>query len=48
MDVLKGCYVAGWPDCGRTASLVFAEPGTYKYDVEFKPGGKTSGAIVVK
>jgi hypothetical protein len=48
MDVPKGCYVAGWLGYGQTASLVFTEPGTYKYDVEFKVGGKTSGTIVVK
>lgn len=48
MDVPSGCYIAGAFAYGQTASLVFTEPGTYKYDIEFKVGGKTSGTIVVK
>jgi len=48
MDASKGCYLAGWMSYGQTASLIFAEPGTYKYEVEFKVGGKNAGTIVVK
>jgi hypothetical protein len=48
MDVPKGCYVAGSLSYGETASLMFPNPGTYNYDVEFKVGGKTSATIIVK
>lgn len=48
MDVPSGCYLAGWMSYGQTSSLVFAEPGTYKYEVQFKVGGKNTGTIVVK
>ena len=48
MDVPKGCYIASWLGYGETASLVFTQPGTYSYDVEFKVGGKNSGTIIVK
>lgn len=48
MDVPKGCYIAGWVGYGDTVSLVFTQPGTYSYDVEFKVGGKNKGTIVVK
>jgi plastocyanin len=48
MDVPSGCYLAGWMSYGQTASLLFAEPGTYKYEVQFRVGGKNSGTIVVK
>ncbi len=48
MDVPKGCYIAGWLKYGETVSLVFTQPGTYSYDVEFKVGGKNKGTIVVK
>jgi plastocyanin len=48
MDVPSGCYVAGWMNYGQTASLMFTEPGTYAYQVDFKVGGNTSGTIVVK
>ena len=48
MDASKGCYLAGWMSYGQTASLMFAEPGTYKYEAEFKVGGKNTGTIVVK
>ncbi len=48
MDAPSACYIAGLMTYGQTASLVFQEPGTYNYEVEFKVGGKNSGAIVVK
>lgn len=48
MDVPSGCYLAGWMSYGQTASLMFAEPGTYKYEVQFKVGGKSTGTIIVK
>ncbi|MGO8990161.1 MAG: hypothetical protein ACLQGU_03695 [bacterium] len=48
MDVPKGCYIAGWVGYGDTVSLVFTQPGTYSYDVEFKVGGKNRGTIIVK
>lgn len=52
MDVSSGCFVGGWLSRGETASLVFAETGTYKYDIEFRFGkevrSKTSGTIIVK
>ncbi len=48
MDVPSGCYMAGIMGYGQTASLVFQEPGTYNYEVEFKVGGKNQGTIVVK
>jgi plastocyanin len=48
MDVPTGCYLAGWMSYGQTASLVFAEPGSYNYEVQFKSGGKNTGTIVVK
>jgi hypothetical protein len=48
MDVPSGCYLAEWLSYGQTASLVFAEPGTYNYEVQFKVGGKNTGTIVVK
>ena len=48
MDVPSGCYLAGWMSYGQTSSLIFAEPGTYKYEVQFKVGGKNTGTVVVK
>jgi hypothetical protein len=48
MDAPSGCYIAGYLGYGQTSSLVFQEPGNYNYEVEFKVGGKTSGAVVVK
>jgi plastocyanin len=48
MDVPSGCYIAGWISYGQTASLLFVEPGTYNYEVQFKVGGKNTGTIVVK
>ncbi len=48
MDVPSGCYLGGWLSYGQTASLLFAEPGTYNYEVQFKVGEKNTGAIVVK
>jgi plastocyanin len=48
MDYPTGCYVAGWFSYGQTASLMFTEPGTYNYEVQFKTGGKIGGAIIVK
>jgi hypothetical protein len=48
MDIPTGCYIGGWLSYGQTASLVFAEPGTYSYEVQFKVGGKNSGTIIVK
>jgi hypothetical protein len=48
MDVPTGCYLAGWMSYGQTASLLFAEPGTYNYEVQFKVGGKSTGTIMVK
>lgn len=47
-DVPTGCYIAGWLGYGETASLMFAEPGTYNYEEQFKEGGKNTGKIVVK
>ncbi len=48
MDVPTGCYLAGWLSYGQTASLVFAEPGTYDYEVQFKVGGANRGTIIVE
>jgi len=48
MDVSKGCYITGWLSYGQTSSLMFAEPGTYTYELAFKVGGKNTGTIVVK
>jgi plastocyanin len=48
MDVPIGCYIAGYLGYGQTSSLLFQEPGTYNYEVEFKAGGKMSGVVVVK
>jgi plastocyanin len=48
MDASKGCYVAGWLGRGQTASLMFSDPGTYDYQVDFKVGGNIKGTIVVK
>lgn len=48
MDVPSGCYIASWLSYGQTASLVFTEVGTYKYEIQFKVGGKNSGTIIVK
>lgn len=48
MDAPSGCYLGGWLSYGQTASLIFQEPGTYSYEVEFKVGGKNRGTIVVK
>jgi hypothetical protein len=48
MDYPTGCYVAGWFSYGQTASLMFTEPGTYNYEVQFKTGGKIGGTIIVK
>lgn len=48
MDIPSGCYIGGWLSYGQVSSLVFAEPGTYNYEVQFKVGGKNSGTIVVK
>jgi plastocyanin len=47
-DVPSGCYVAGWLGYGQTASLMFTEPGTYIYEIQYKVGGKNSGTIIVK
>ncbi len=48
MDYPSGCYVAGWFSYGQTASLMFTDPGTYNYEVQFKAGGKINGTIIVK
>ncbi len=48
MDVPSGCYIAGWLGYGETASLMFTEPGTYDYNVNFKVGGNIQGTIVVQ
>ena len=48
MDYPSGCYVAGSFNYGQTASLMFTEPGTYNYEVQFKAGGQISGTIIVK
>jgi plastocyanin len=48
MDVPSGCYIGGWLSYGQTISLVFAEPGTYSYEIQYKVGGKNSGTIIVK
>ncbi len=48
MDYPSGCYVAGSFSYGQTASLMFAEQGTYNYEVQFKEGGKINGTIIVK
>jgi|GEM_PF-614365 len=48
MDASSGCYVAGWLGFGETSSLMFTEPGTYNYEVQFKVGGKDSGTIIVE
>jgi plastocyanin len=48
MDVPSGCYIAGWISYGQTASLMFTEPGTYNYEVDFNVGGNTSGTIIVE
>jgi plastocyanin len=48
MDYPSGCYVAGSFNYGQTASLMFTEPGTYNYEVQFKEGGKIGGTVIVK
>jgi plastocyanin len=48
LDVPSGCFIAGAMGYGQVASLIFTEPGTYKYEIEFKAGGKNSGAVIVK
>ncbi len=48
MDVPSGCYIAGWLGYGETASLMFSQPGTYEYQVNFKVGGNTSGTVIVE
>jgi plastocyanin len=41
----KGCYVTDYLDYGRTSSLVFDQAGTFKYEVEFKPGTEFKAGI---
>jgi plastocyanin len=48
MDVSKACYITGWLSYGQTASLMFTDPGTYDYQVDFKVGGNNKGTITVK
>ena len=48
MDVSKGCYITGWLSYGQTSSLMFTDPGTYDYQVDFKVGGNVKGTIIVK
>jgi hypothetical protein len=48
MDVPSGCYIAGALTYAQSASLMFAEPGTYSYAIQFKVGRKSTGTIVVK
>lgn len=48
MDSSSWCYVAGWLGFGETSSLMFVEPGTYDYTVQFKAGGENSGKIIVQ
>ena len=44
----NGCYATGWLQRGTTVSLVFTEPGTYEYQVEWESGKVTeTGRIVV-
>ena len=53
-----GCYLTDYLAFGETSSLVFAEPGAYRYEVEFRKSGgglygaggttKISGSILVK
>lgn len=36
----RGCYVTDYLDFGTTSSLVFDQAGTFKYEVEFRPGSE--------
>jgi plastocyanin len=54
----SGCYLTDYLGFGETSSLVFSEPGAYRYEVEFRKSGgglygaggltKISGSILVK
>ena len=41
----KSCYVTDYLDYGRTSSLLFDQPGTFKYEVEFRSGVRSGGEI---
>ncbi len=49
----KGCYLTDYVPFGETSSLVFAETGAYRYEVEFRKSGggpptKLFGTVIVK
>jgi plastocyanin len=48
LDEAKGCFIAQELNYGETVSLVFDNPGTYDYEVQFRSGGGAKGSIVVK
>ena len=47
MDEPSACLISQILKYGETVYLVFTEPGTYVYDINFKTGGTTSASIVV-
>ena len=48
LDDPSGCFSTKPLNYGETASLVFSEPGFFKYMIEFKSGHKLSGTVEVK
>jgi hypothetical protein len=44
----SGCFSTKPLNYGETASLVFSEPGFFKYVIEFKSGQKLKGTVEVK
>lgn len=47
-SLADGCYATGWLARGTTASLVFLEPGTYEYQVEWQSGKvQEMGRVIV-
>jgi len=49
MDKVKDCFVTSFVTQGQTQSLVFSQPGTYKYEVQVAGKGQpVTGQIVVE
>jgi len=48
MEDATGCLVTGWMKYQGTASVVFSQPGTYAYQIDFEGGGSVKGSVIVK
>ncbi len=48
MNLPTKCLISQVLQYGQTVSIVFTEPGTYDYDINFSDGGEANASIVVR